>query len=160
MNEMSFFAWAGGEVGIFNPFAQGRADELKIQLVRAAIAGIKAMRDVNPDIRIVHTEPMINVVPHPERQEDAEPAEAHRRAQYAALDMIAGRTHPELGGREEFLDVIGVNYYIHNQWIYPGGHGTMIEPSHPRYRPVWQMLREVVRAISSPALHCGNGYRG
>ena len=38
--------------------------------------------------------------------------------------------------------MIGINYYVHNQWIYPGGHGTVIEPSHPRYRPVWQMLRE------------------
>ena len=142
VNEISFFAWAGGEIGIFNPFAQRRADELKLQLLRAAIAAIEAMRQVDPDIRIVHTEPMINVVPHAERPEDATPAEGHRQAQYAALDIIAGRASPELGGREDYLDVIGVNYYVHNQWIFPGGHGSMIEPSHPRYRPVWEMLRE------------------
>jgi hypothetical protein len=150
VNEISFFAWAGGEVGIFNPFARQRADELKRQLLRAVIASIRAMREVNSEIRIVHTEPMINVVPHPGRPEDAGPAEAHRQAQYAALDMIAGRSHPELGGREEYLGVIGVNYYVHNQWIYPGGHGTMIEPSHPRYRPVWQMLREVYERYGRP----------
>ena len=74
----------------------------------------------------------------------------HRQAQYAALDIIAGRTHPELGGREEFLGVLGVNYYIHNQWVYPGGHGTTIEPSHPRYRPVWQMLQEVYQRYKRP----------
>jgi hypothetical protein len=101
------------------------------------------MRDVNRDVRIVHTEPMINVVCHPERPEEAAPAEAHRQAQYAALDMMAGRTHPELGGSEDYLGTIGINYYVHNQWIYPGGHGTMIEPSHQSYRPVWQMLQEV-----------------
>ena len=150
VNEISFFAWAAGDVGIFNPFATGRGDELKMQLLRAAIASIEAMWAVDPQIRIVHTEPMINVVSHPDRPEDAGAAEAHRQAQYAALDMMAGRTHPELGGREDYLGVIGINYYVHNQWIYPGGHGTMIEPSHPRYRPVWQMLGEVYQRYRRP----------
>ena len=150
VNEISFFAWAAGEIGIFNPFATGRGDELKRQLLRAAITSIEAMWSVNDDIRIVHTDPMINVVPHASRPEDAAPAEAHRQAQYAALDIIAGRTHPELGGREEYLGIIGINYYVHNQWIYPGGHGTMIEPSHARYRPVWQMLREVHERYRRP----------
>lgn len=150
VNEISFFAWAGGEVGIFNPFARHRADELKFQLLRASIAAMRAMHEVSPDIRIVHTEPMINVVHHPDRPMDAGPAEAHRQAQYTALDIIAGRMHPELGGREEYLGVIGINYYVHNQWIFPGGHGTMIEPSHPRYKPVWQMLREVYERYGRP----------
>jgi beta-glucosidase/6-phospho-beta-glucosidase/beta-galactosidase len=150
VNEISFFAWAGGEIGIFNPFATRRGDDLKFQLVRAAIASIQSMQAVNPAIRIVHTEPMINVVPHPDRPEDVGRAEGHRQAQYAALDMLAGRSHPELGGREAYLDVIGVNYYVHNQWIYPGGHGSMIEPSHPRYRPVWQMLKEVYERYQRP----------
>lgn len=150
VNEISFFAWAGGDVGIFNPFANGRGDELKAQMVRASIAAIESMRAVNPAVRIVHTEPMINVVPHPARPADAGPAAAHREAQYAALDMIAGRKSPELGGREDYLGVIGINYYVHNQWIYPGGHGTMIEPSHPRYRPVWQMLKEVHERYGRP----------
>ena len=57
------------------------------------------------------------------------------------------------------LGVIGVNYYVHNQWIYPGGHGTMIEPSHPRYRPVWQMLQEVYERYRRPLLRAGSGTR-
>lgn len=150
VNEISFFAWAAGDIGIFNPFARGRGDELKVQLVRAAIQSIAAMWKVTNAIRIVHTEPMINVVPDPVRPEDTAPAEAHRRAQYTALDMIGGRIQPELGGREEYLGVIGVNYYIHNQWVYPGGHGMTIEPSQPRYRPVWQMLREVHQRYGRP----------
>lgn len=150
VNEISFVAWAGGDMGIFNPFATRRGDELKMQLLRAAIASIDAMREVNPDIRVVHTEPMINVVAHPDRPEDAASAEAHRQAQYAALDILSGRTHPELGGREDYLGVLGINYYVHNQWIYPGGHGTMIEPSHPQYRPVWQMLKEVYERYRCP----------
>ena len=150
VNEISFFAWAGGDMGIFNPFATRRGDELKMQLLRASMASIDAMREVVPEIRIVHTEPMINVVAHPDRPEDAAPAEAHRQAQYAALDILSGRTLPELGGREDYLGVLGINYYVHNQWIYPGGHGTMIEPSHSRYRPVWQMLREVSERYRRP----------
>jgi beta-glucosidase/6-phospho-beta-glucosidase/beta-galactosidase len=150
VNEISFFAWAGGEIGIFNPFATHRGDPLKFQLLRAAIAAIRAMQAVNPAVRVVHTEPMINVVPHQDRPDEAGAAEGHRQAQYAALDIMAGRTHPELGGREEYLDVIGINYYVHNQWIYPGGHGAMLEPSHPRYRPVWQMLKEVHERYQRP----------
>ena len=46
---------------------------------------------------------MINVVAKRDRPEDAVPAEAHRQAQYAAFDVIAGRTHPELGGREDYV---------------------------------------------------------
>jgi hypothetical protein len=150
VNEISFFAWAAGDTGIFNPFAQRRGDELKRQLVRAAIAAIEALWSLAAEIRIVHTDPLINVVAHADRPGDQAAAEGHRQAQYAALDMIAGRTHPELGGREEFLGVIGVNYYVHNQWIYPGGHGMMLEPSHPRYRPVWQMLRETYERYQRP----------
>ena len=150
VNEISFFAWAAGEIGIFNPFARHRGDDVKFQLVRSAVSAIEAMRRVNPGIRVVHTEPMINVVPHPDRPHEQAAAEGHRLAQYAALDMIAGRLRPDLGGREDFLDVIGVNYYIHNQWVFPGGHGTTIEPSQPQYRPVWQMLKEVHERYARP----------
>jgi beta-glucosidase/6-phospho-beta-glucosidase/beta-galactosidase len=150
VNEISFFAWAAGEIGIFNPFAHHRGDDVKFQLVRSAVAAIEAMHRVDPGIRIVHTEPMINVVPHQGRPHERAAAEGHRLAQYAALDMIAGRVRPDLGGREEYLDVIGVNYYIHNQWVFPGGHGTTIEPSQPLYRPVWQMLKEVYERYRRP----------
>jgi len=143
VNEISFLCWAAAEVGIFNPFVERRGDELKRQLVKATIAAIRAMWAVNPRVQLVQTEPLINIVAAPNRPQDVEPAHASREAQYAALDMLSGRTHPELGGRDEYLGVIGLNYYVHNQWVYPGGHGTLIEPSHSRYRPVWQMLREV-----------------
>src|SRR5438477_12473185 len=61
--------------------------------------------------------------------------------------MIAGRLHPELGGREHFLDVIGVNYYPHNQWFY---EGRTIERSHPLYRPFRSILREVHARYQRP----------
>ena len=39
VNEISYVAWEGGSLGRINPFARGRGDELKRQLVRAALAG-------------------------------------------------------------------------------------------------------------------------
>ena len=44
VNEISFWAWAGGTWRKFNPLARGRGGELKRQLVRAAIAGDRGDR--------------------------------------------------------------------------------------------------------------------
>ena len=71
--------------------------------------------------------------------------------------MIAGRRHPELGGRPEYLDVIGVNYYVHNQWYYPGGHGSMISPSSPRSRPFHQLLLDVHQRYGRPVFIAETG---
>ena len=62
INEISFFSWAGGDGGIFNPFAQDRGNEMKRQLVRASVESIKAMRQINPRIKFFHIDPMINVL--------------------------------------------------------------------------------------------------
>jgi beta-glucosidase/6-phospho-beta-glucosidase/beta-galactosidase len=137
VNEISFFAFAGGEAGFFNPFAHGRGDETKKQLVRASVAAIGAMREVNPRIRFCHIDPLINV--QPERPELAAEARGYHLSQFEAWDMILGRRNPELGGQEDFVDLIGLNYYIHNQWTHGGG---MIVPSDPRYRHIRDLLAE------------------
>ena len=150
INEISFFSWAAGESGILNPFARGRGGELKRQLVRASIAAAAQLRKVNPATRLVQVDPVINVLAQRDRPQDALPAEAFRQSQFEAWDMIGGHLAPELGGRPEFLDVIGANYYIHNQWCYPGGHGSMIPPSDPRYRHVRWMLAELYERYRRP----------
>ena len=147
INEISFFAWAGGEGGIFNPFAKHRGDEMKRQLVRATIQSVSRMREINPAIRFFQIDPIINVVPRSPREEDVRNAEAYRGSQFAAWDMITGRTQPELGGRDDLIDVIGVNYYIHNQFVW---EGQMIVPSDPRYRHVSVMLQEVYERYRRP----------
>lgn len=150
INEISFFSWAAGEAGVMNPFAKGRGLELKRQLVRAAVAAMEELREVNPETRFFQVDPMIHIVPRRNRSEDAPEAEVCRLSQFEAWDMLAGHREPELGGRPEFLDVIGVNYYIHNQWRYPGGHGSMIAPSDPRYRHVRWMLCEMYERYQRP----------
>jgi beta-glucosidase/6-phospho-beta-glucosidase/beta-galactosidase len=154
INEISFFSWAGGEAGIFNPFATRRGDEIKRQLVRATIEGVSAMREVNPAIRCLQIDPMINVVPASDTDDDRRRAEEYRGSQFAAWDMITGRLEPELGGRDDLIDVIGVNYYIHNQFIW---QGPMIVPSDPRYRRVSVMLDEVYRRYQRPILVAETG---
>ncbi len=150
INEISFFSWAGGDGGIMNPFVRGRGADLKRQLVRASIAAIRAIRDVNPATRLFQVDPMINVIPHRDRPVDAPEAELYRQSQFHVWDMISGRLEPELGGHPDYLDVIGVNYYIHNQWRFPGGHGSMIVPSDPRYRHVRDMLAEIYERYQRP----------
>jgi len=106
INEISFFSWAGGDGGIFNPFAVRRGDEMKRQLVRANIEAIYAIREINPAVKIFQIDPMINVVPKSQVRQDVEGAERYRQSQYRAWDTILGREEPELGGREDLVDAI------------------------------------------------------
>ncbi|MEO6723741.1 MAG: beta-glucosidase, partial [Blastocatellia bacterium] len=141
VNEISFFAWAAGDVGVFFPYANDRGHELKRQIVRAAIAAIEAIRDITPQARIIHTDPLINVVARTENPHDVDAAERYCLSQHEALDMLSGRLEPQLGGEGKYLDIIGVNYYLHNQWFYPDRE--MIPFGSPLYRPLRELLREV-----------------
>lgn len=98
MNEISFLAFAAGQVGWFYPYAHDRGDELKAQLVRAAIAGIEALWAVDPRARIAHVDPIINVVAASRRPGQTASAAAQHASQFAAWDWLAGRARPELGG--------------------------------------------------------------
>ncbi|MBA2504143.1 MAG: beta-glucosidase [Pyrinomonadaceae bacterium] len=148
VNEISFFTWAGGEAGIFYPYVEGRGCELKRQLVRASIEATEAVWSVTPRARICQIDPIINVAANPLRPEDRDRAESYRLSQYEAWDMLSGRKDPHLGGAEKYLDVIGVNYYIHNQWFAHGG--GMIDPSSPLRRPLREMLRELYERYRRP----------
>ncbi len=157
VNEISFFSWAGGDVGYFNPFARGRGFELKVQLVRAALAAMEAIREVDPSARFVHADPAINVICDPARPEDAAVAEGHRQAQFQVWDMLAGRLWPQLGGGPEHLDIIGVNYYPTNQWIHGGGP---VERGHPLYKPFRAILAETHARYRRPIFVAETGIEG
>jgi hypothetical protein len=147
VNEISFLSFAGGEEGFFNPFAKKRGDEMKAQLVSASIAACEVILDRAPDARLVHTDPIIDIIADPTRPQDRLAAEGYRQSQFAAWDMIAGRQRPELGGNDRYLDVMGLNYYIHNQWIH---NGSVLVPSHPQHLPVRYMLREIYEKYRRP----------
>ena len=168
VNEISFVAWGGGDAGFLNPFGRRRGPDLKAQLVRAAIAATEAVREVDPGSRICHAEPIIHIAADPDHPEEAPAAEAYRQSQFQAWDMIAGRMCPELGGRPEYLDVVGVNYYANNQWIHQDPHtppsrrrkDVLLPPGHPLHRPVREMLREVYERYRRPVFIAETGIEG
>ena len=157
VNEPSFLSFAAGEKGFFYPFAVSRGDEIKAQFVRAIIAGCEAIWDVCPQARIVHTDPIINIVADPRRPQDRLAAENYRQSMFASWDMIAGRARPELGGKPCYLDLLGANFYIHNQWVHNDG---VLVPSHPHHLPLRYMLREVYERYSRPLFISETGIEG
>ena len=147
VNEISFFAWGGGDVAYLNPFARGRGHELKVQLARTAIAAMDAIWEVDPRARFVHADPVINVITHPERPHEIGAAEGHRQAQFQGWDMIAGLSWPQLGGTPKHLDIVGVNYYFNNQWIHGSGP---IDAEHGLYRRFRYLLAETYARYGRP----------
>jgi hypothetical protein len=157
INEISFWAWAGAEAAEMNPFACWRAPELKRQLIRASLAAIEAIRSVDPRARILHSEPLIHVAAETGSPEERAAAEGFHRAQFQALDAIAGRLWPELGGDYGCLDLVGVNFYPGNQWLWGGPKLLRGEPS---YRPLRQLLVEVHERYRRPLVLSETGAEG
>jgi len=156
VNEISYFSWAAADEGSVFPFVTGRGFELKTQLVGAAIHSMESIWSVLPTARFVHVDPVIHVVAALKRPEDRPDAEAYRLSQFQAWDMLSGRLWPELGGHEKYLDVVGANFYPHNQWFYnlKGFQQirkfTPVPRRHPSYRPFREMLTELYQRYHRP----------
>lgn len=162
VNEISFTSW-GLSVRMFrclNMDYEHAAREAKRQLVRAAIAGCDAIRDVIPGARMLHCDPLVHLIAH-----DDDPAShAHARSmhelQFEAFDMLAGRRDPELGGAPRYLDLMGVNYYDTNQWEAATGQRLWWHLDDARRRPLHQMLVEVHARYGRPLLLAETGHVG
>ena len=139
-------------MGFFNPFSHARGDELKRQLARACIGAVEAIWEVFPTARIVHPEPVINVLPANDEPDSLEKAALYHDSQFWGWDMICGRSHAELGGDMKYLDILGANYYPYNQWLFPGGTDATVRPSDARYRSVSDLLSEVANRYHRPIL--------
>lgn len=157
INEISFMSWGGGDVGYLNPFADGRGFELKVQLVRAAIAAMDAILEVDSRARFVHCDPAINIIADPLRPEDRAAAFGHHQSQFQAWDMIEGRMWPQLGGAPRYLDIVGVNYYVNNQWIHGG---PPIDVGHPLYRPFHHLAADIHARYGRPLVVAETGIEG
>lgn len=157
VNEISFHAWAGGDVAYLNPFATGRGFELKVQLARAAIAASRALREVDPRARLVQCEPLIAIHHDPATGHPRAEAEGWHDAQYQAAELIAGRIWPQIGGAPELLDILGANYYPRNQWIHGG---PPVGPGHPLHRPLADLLFELHARFDRPLLIAETGTEG
>jgi beta-glucosidase/6-phospho-beta-glucosidase/beta-galactosidase len=152
VNEISFLAWGGSRDFMF-PFAIGRDNELKYQLVRATIAACEAIWDVDARARFVYPEPVVHVVPPTDRPDLARDAQRYEEAQYEAWDMLAGRLCPSLGGSPKYLDVIGLNYYHSNQWEHTKERLRWEdEPRDPRWKPFHLIVEEAWRRYENPLI--------
>ena len=151
INEISFLAWAAGDVGYIYPYGVDRGIELKRQLIRAAIAGMEAIWDVNSQARMVQVEPVIHVMAPRDRPDLVERAAAQRAGQFEAWDMITGHMEPELGGQPKYLDIMGLNYYHANQWEHPDLRLRWEDdPRDDRWVPLHHLLAEVYERYRRP----------
>jgi hypothetical protein len=149
VNEISFLAWAGGDVRYLNPFEAARGVELKVQLVRATIEAIEAIRAVLPQARFLQPEPVIRIVRAESLPLTWARVESDNLLQFQTWEMLTGRVWPALGGRPDYLDIIGVNFYPNNQFT---PDGETIELGDPRFTPFSEMLLEVWRRYERPMI--------
>ena len=150
LNEISWVAWAGGSAGCINPFARDRGLELKMQLVRCALAGVRTIREVMPNGRFTTVDPIVHVVPTPGRPEEVATAVSRNESKFEAWDMLYGRKYSDLGGGEDVFDVIGVNFYPHNEWILSEEGQGFIRTDHPKYKPFRELLADVWARYKTP----------
>ncbi len=157
VNEISFFAWGAGDVAYLNPFARGRGGEVKAILVRSAIAAIEAIRDVCPGARFAVAEPLINILPQSRSPDHIRAAADYMDAQFEAVDFLAGKRRPELGGGPQYLDLVGINYYFNNQWV---DHGRTVYMGDPVYRPPRELFAFVHARVDRPLFVAETGTEG
>jgi len=157
LNEINFASWAV-EVGYFPGLGPPELGVFKRQLVRTAIAAARAIRSACPAAVLVSAEPLVHIAPRSHRRADVRFAEAQRAGQYEAYDWILGRAEPELGGDASLFDVIGANFYPHNQWY--ADDGATIPMGHHEYRPLADMLVEVAERYGKPLFLSETGAEG
>ena len=156
LNEINFLAWAVNE-GYFPSSRSHEPGAFKRRLVRAGITASRAIKQRWPDTTIVWAEPLIHIAPHDTRRSSIRDAEANRQGMYEAYDWIVGLSEPELGGDPSLVDVVGLNFYPHNQWYFGG---PTIPMGHHEYRPLADMLLDIAERYRKPVFISETGAEG
>jgi hypothetical protein len=153
INEVSFLSWLGGDVCGTSPYCHHNGWELKYKLMKAFIEGIEAIKAEDGNVRIMVTEPLVNVVPPTGANEhDIAHAQALHEHQFQVLDILSGRMCPELRGKPEYIDIIGCNFYYGNQWISTTGAflpWRNLDPD-PRWQPLSFLLKKIYDRYKRP----------
>ena len=156
LNEINFLSWAVDD-GYFPPVGPEPRGWFKRQLVRTAIKATRAIKREWPSATIIWAEPLIQVAPHDDRRQTRRAAELNRRGMFEAYDWIMGLEEQELGGDPSLVDVIGLNFYPHNQWYF---EGPTIPMGHHEYRPLADMLVEMAERYEKPVMLSETGAEG
>jgi beta-glucosidase/6-phospho-beta-glucosidase/beta-galactosidase len=156
VNEITFFSFCGGEWGWVAPYRKSREDrfEFRVALCRAAIAGAKAIREVDSGARMVNIDPLVQVVA-PRDRPDLKDAADHETFvdTFLAWDILYGKERPELGGAPEILDIVGANNYSFGQMEYQeNGPHKALPPGDDRIRPLCDLMRRVWERYRRPMI--------
>jgi hypothetical protein len=156
LNEVNFISWAVDE-GYFPRVGPDRKGWFKDQMVKTAITAARAIKQQWPDSTIVWAEPLIHIAPHDRRRETVRRAKQNLQGMYEGYDWIMGLARPELGGDRSLVDVVGWNFYPHNQWY---RKGPTIPMGHHEYRPLHDMLVEMAERYRKPIFLSETGAEG
>jgi beta-glucosidase/6-phospho-beta-glucosidase/beta-galactosidase len=156
LNEINFLSWAVDDE-YFPRVGPNRRGWFKRQLVRAAVTATRAIKQRWPKATIVWAEPLIHIAPHDRRRRTVRAAEQNLQGMYEAYDWIMGLAEPELGGDPSLVDVVGWNFYPHNQWYWKG---PTIPMGHHEYRPLADMLVEMAERYRKPIFLSETGAEG
>lgn len=151
INEVSFISWLGGEVSHTSPYRIGQGWKVKYMLMKAYIEGIEALKEVDPGVRILTTEPLVNFT----HRQGAQPtqrdaARVLHEEQFQVTEMLAGRLCPELRGRPEYLDLLGYNFYYNNQWVKDPHETLDWKNPDERWAPLHQLLTAAYARYQRP----------
>ena len=153
INEVSFLSWLGGDANGTVPYCNGQGWRVKYCLMKAFIEGVEAIKEIDPSVRILTTEPLVNVVPPANADEhQISRAAAIHDDQFQVTDMLAGKICPELRGRPEYLDIVGYNYYYNNQWSVDPYEvlGWANELEDKRFVSLSDLLRQAYQRYNRP----------
>lgn len=156
LNEISFLSWAVDE-GYFPRVGPDQRGWFKRHLVKTAITATKAIKGRWPDATIVWAEPLIHIAPHDRRRRSIDAARKNLQGMFQAYDWLMGLAEPELGGDPSLVDVVGWNFYPHNQWYFKG---PTIPMGHHEYRPLADMLIEMAERYRKPIVLSETGSEG
>ena len=156
LNEINFLSWAVDD-GYFPRVGPDRRGWFKDQLVRTAITAARGIKQGWPKTVIVWAEPLIHIAPHDRRRRTVQAAERNLQGMYEAYNWLMGIARPELGGDPSLVDVVGWNFYPHNQWYYKG---PTIPMGHHEYRPLADMLVEMAERYAKPLFLSETGAEG
>ena len=156
LNEINFISWAVDD-GYFPHVGPKQHGWFKDQMVKTGIAAAKAIKREWPKSTIVWAEPLIHIAPHDRRRATIRGAQANLNGMYEAYDWLIGRSRPELGGDPSLVDVVGWNFYPHNQWYCKG---PTVPMGHHEYRPLADMLIDVAERYGKPMFLSETGAEG
>jgi beta-glucosidase/6-phospho-beta-glucosidase/beta-galactosidase len=144
INEITFFSLIAGQWAWIAPWGTSdeQRTELRKRLCHADIAAVKAIREIDPDARMLHIDPIVNVVPPRDRPDLSEAARVETWEEpYIAWDIIAGLKEPQFGGSPEILDIVGVNAYSFGQKEYrPKGEHAPLPMDDDRIVPLCELI--------------------